>query len=308
MTERHADAGPVLITGCSSGLGRASARLFQAAGYRTIATGLDESELGELRVLGCETLTLDVSNEEQRRSAVATVEQRHGAIGVLVNNAGYGQYGTIEEVPLDLIRRCFETNVFGMVRMAQLVLPAMRRARRGRIVNVSSVAGRVTTAGGGVYHMTKYAIEAMADALRPEVKPFGIDVVNVLPGPFVSAYRDKVVASIPDTGPASPYAHFKSSLGAWMVAFLKPGRFGVMSAEQVARAVFKAGTAANPRTRYNVGFYARFSPFGRALTPDRLVDAVMAREIRIQASAGVPALTSPASVAGCGSSKPAADS
>ena len=282
MTERHADAGPVLITGCSSGLGRASARLFQAAGYRTIATGLDESELGELRVLGCETLTLDVSNEEQRRSAVATVEQRHGAIGVLVNNAGYGQYGPIEEVPLDLIRRCFETNVFGMVRMAQLVLPAMRRARRGRIVNVSSVAGRVTTAGGGVYHMTKYTVEAMADALRPEVKPFGIDVVNVLPGPFVSRYGEKAVASIPDTGPDTPYVAYKRNIRKYVLEFLQPDRFGVMSAERVARAVFRASTVRRPRTRYNIGFWAKFGPIGRAVTPDRMVDAYMTREIPLR--------------------------
>ena len=303
-----ADVGPVLITGCSSGLGRASARLFQMAGYHTIATAPQVGELDELRALGCETLALDVSDDASCRAAVAAVERHHGAIGVLVNNAGYGQYGPIEEVPLDLVRRCFEVNVFGMVRMAQLALPAMRHAGRGRIVNVSSVAGRVTTPGGGVYHMTKHAIEAMADALRPEVKPFGIDVVNVLPGPFVSGYRDKIVASIPDTGPGSPYAQFKASLGAWMVAFLEPRRLGVMSAEHVARTVFKAGTVARPRTRYSVGFYARFSPLGRALTPDRVVDAVMVRAIPVQASAPAPALISRASVAGCGSSKPGAAS
>lgn len=277
-----ADTGPVLITGCSSGLGHATARAFRAAGYSTVATARDEGALAALREFGCETLSLDVSDRASRAAAVDAVEQRHGAVGVLVNNAGYGQYGAVEEVPLDLYRRCFEVNVFGMVGMAQLVLPAMRRAGRGRIVNISSLAGRATSQGGGVYHMTKYAVEAMADALRPEVKPFGIDVVNVLPGPFVSAYREKVVASIPDSAPDSPYALYNRKLGEWMVAFLAPGRFGVMTAEQVARTVFKAGTAARPRTRYNVGFYARFSPFGRAFTPDRLVDAVMTRQIPIK--------------------------
>ena len=202
-----------------------------------------------------------------------------GAVGVLVNNAGYGQYGPLEEVSLDAVRRVFETNVFGLLRMAQLVLPAMRRVGRGRIVNVSSLAGRVTAQGGGVYHMTKYAVEALADAMRPEVKPFGIDVVNVLPGPFMSAYRDKVIASIPDTNPTSPYVTFKRNIGKYMFDFLRPGRFGVMTAEQVASVVFRAGTATRPRTRYNVGYMAKWSPIGRALTPDRLVDAVMAREI-----------------------------
>ena len=277
-----AESGPVLITGCSSGLGRASAKLFIAAGYRTIATARDESTLDELRTLGCETLALDVTDEASRCAAVAAVESRHGAVGVLVNNAGYGQYGPMEEVPLALYRRCFETNVFGAVRMAQLVLPAMRSTGRGRIVNVSSLAGRVTSQGGGVYHMTKYALEALADAMRPEVKPFGIDVVNVLPGPFVSAYRDKVVKSIPDTGPDSPYALYRRKVGEWMVNFLSPDRFGVMTADHVARTVFKAATVARPRTRYNVGFYARFSPFGRWFTPDRVVDAVMTREIPVK--------------------------
>jgi NAD(P)-dependent dehydrogenase (short-subunit alcohol dehydrogenase family) len=160
----------------------------------------------------------------------------------------------------------------------------MRRAGRGRIINISSVSGRVTLQGGGVYHMTKYAIEALADALRPEVKPFGIDVVNVLPGPFLSNYRDKAIASIPDTGPDSPYAVYKRSIARYMFNFLQPGGFGVMTSEHVARTVLQAATAARPRSRYNVGFYARFAPTGRALTPDRVVDAVTSRDIPHQAS------------------------
>jgi NAD(P)-dependent dehydrogenase (short-subunit alcohol dehydrogenase family) len=277
-----AATGPVLITGCSSGLGQASARLFRSAGYTTVATSRRGDDMAELRALGCETLPLDVTDEASRCAAVEAIETRHGAVGVLINNAGYGQYGPIEEIPLDLIRRAFETNVFGLIRMSQLVLPAMRRNGRGRIVNVSSLAGRVCSQGGGVYHMTKFAVEALADALRPEVKPFGIDVVNVLPGPFVSNYAGKVLDGIPETGPDSPYVAFKRNLGQWMRDFLQPDHFGTMSCETVARAVFKAGTARRPRTRYNVGFIAHFGPIGRALTPDRVVDAHMARQIPIK--------------------------
>ena len=182
----------------------------------------------------------------------------------------------------ELLQHAFETNVFGLLRMAQLVLPGMRRVGRGRIVNISSVAGRVTTQGGGVYHMTKYAVEAMADALRPEVRPFGIDVVNVLPGPFVSRYGEKAIASIPDTGPDTPYVAYKRNIGKYVLEFLQPDRFGVMPAERVARAVFRAGTVRRPRTRYNVGFWAKFGPIGRAMTPDRVVDAYMTREIPLQ--------------------------
>jgi NAD(P)-dependent dehydrogenase (short-subunit alcohol dehydrogenase family) len=204
---------------------------------------------------------------------------RYGPLGVLVNNAGYGQYGPLEEIALDDVRRAFETNVFGLLRLCQLVLPGMRRTGRGRIVNISSLAGRVTSQGGGVYHMTKYAVEALADALRPEVRPFGIDVVNILPGPFASAYRDKLLATIPDTGPDSPYATYKRNLGRWMRDFLEPGRLGVMNVDQVAEVVLQAGTAVRPRTRYNVGFWASFGPIGRALSPDRVVDAFTSREI-----------------------------
>ena len=274
-----AETGPVLITGCSSGLGHASARLLRAAGFVTVATSRCAEDLADLRTIGCDTLQLDVADEASRCAAVETVLKRYGAVGVLVNNAGRGQYGPIEEVPLDHVRRCFETNVFGLIRMAQLVLPAMRGAGRGRIVNVSSIAGRVGSPGGGIYHMSKFAVEALADALRPEVKPFGIDVVNVLPGPFVSNYRDKVAETIPDTGPDSPYTAYKRNLGRWMDELLEPGRFGTMSCETVARAIVKAVTVTHPKTRYNVGFMAKFGPIGRALTPDRVVDAHMARQI-----------------------------
>jgi len=270
---------PVVITGCSSGLGEATALLFRQAGYLTIATARDPSKLGKLAAAGCEVLALDVTDETSREAAIADIERRHGPIGVLINNAGYGQYGPLEEVPLDLVRRTFETNVFGLLRLSQLVLPGMRTAGRGRIVNISSLAGRVTAQGGGVYHMTKYAVEALADAMRAEIKPFGIDLVNVLPGPFASPYRDKVIGNIPDRGEASPYRIYRHNVGAYMLRFLDPKTFGTMPLQKVARVVFKAGTVDRPRTRYNVGFWANFGPVGRYLAGDRLVDWWMSKEI-----------------------------
>ena len=154
-----------VLTGCSSGVGFAAARRFCTAGHVTFATARDPATLEPLRALGCRTLALDVTDEDARRAAIAAVERDHGAVGVLVNNAGYGQYGPPEEISLEALRRQFETNVFGGLRLAQLALPAMRRAGRGRIVNVSSVAGRVSVLGGGAYHATKFAIEALTDAL-----------------------------------------------------------------------------------------------------------------------------------------------
>jgi NAD(P)-dependent dehydrogenase (short-subunit alcohol dehydrogenase family) len=274
--------GPVLITGCSSGVGFAAAKLFRAAGYETFATARDPAALEELRALGCRILALDVTDENARRAVVDVIERDHGAVGILVNNAGYGQYGPLEEIPLDALRRQFETNVFGGLRLSQLVLPAMRNAGRGRIVNVSSVAGRVSSIGGGAYHATKFAIEALTDAMRPEVEPFGIDVVNVLPGPIATRFETTLLKAIPDTGPQSPYAYFKQRLAAYMKDFLDPHGLGVMSAETVARVVVKAATAKRPRTRYSVGFIAHLGPIGRALTPDRVVDFMTRRRIPVE--------------------------
>lgn len=273
------NTGPVLITGCSSGLGHATALAFHNAGWLTVASARNIHDLASLAAYSCKTVQLDVADETSRREAVAAVEGDYGPIGVLVNNAGYGQYGPLEEMSLDVVRRAFETNVFGLLRLIQLVLPGMREAGRGRIVNISSVAGRVAVPGGGVYHMTKYALEAMADSLRPEVKPFGIDVVNVLPGPFLSRYREKGIATIPHGDADGAYAVYKRNIDHYLRYNAGAGPFPIMSVQRVVTAVVKAGTVPNPRTRYSVGLIATLAPIFRALMPDRFVDAYMNRQI-----------------------------
>jgi NAD(P)-dependent dehydrogenase (short-subunit alcohol dehydrogenase family) len=273
------ETGPVLITGCSTGVGHAAAKLFRQAGYETFATARDASTLEDLRALGCRILALDVTDEAARIAAVKAVEREFGSVGVLVNNAGYGQYGPLEEISLDAIRKQFETNVFGGLRMSQLVIPAMRAKGYGRIVYTSSIAGKVGIMAGGAYHATKFAVEALTDALRPEVQPFGIEVVNVLPGPIATHFEATLLKTIPDTGANSPYTAFKANIVTYMHKFLLPGGFGVWDAEGVARYVVTAATAKHPRTRYRVGFMAKTGAFGRALVPDRLVDAVMRKKI-----------------------------
>jgi NAD(P)-dependent dehydrogenase (short-subunit alcohol dehydrogenase family) len=167
----------VLITGCSSGIGRATALRLAQADWTVYASARRPESLAALADAGCKTLALDVTDEGSMRAAVDRVEGECGAVSVLVNNAGYSQSGALETVPMEAVRRQFETNVFGVVRLIQLVLPKMRAQRWGKIVNVGSMGGRLTFPGGAHYHATKHALEAISDSLRFEVRGFGIDVI-----------------------------------------------------------------------------------------------------------------------------------
>src|ERR687886_107606 len=200
---------PVLVTGCSSGIGKATAQALVAVGHTVYATARKPSTLTELEAAGARTMALDVTDEGSMTAAVAAIEAEHGAVGTLVNNAGYGVYGPVEEVPMDEVRREFETNVFGLGRLTQLVLPAMRAAGRGRIVNVSSMGGRLVYPTGGWYHASKYAVEAMSDALRVEVKPFGISVVLVEPGLIRTEFESVASGGLAAQG-SGPYAALRA--------------------------------------------------------------------------------------------------
>src|SRR5918998_5813824 len=172
----------VLITGCSSGIGQATAEHLAQKGWTVYATARYIEAIAPLGERGCRLLPLDVTDEGSMRRAVEEVERAEGAIGVLINNAGYSQSGAVEDVPMEKVRRQFETNVFGLVRMCQLVLPGMRGQRWGRIFNISSMGGVLTFPGGGFYHATKHAVEALSDALRFEVAGFGVKVSVIEPG------------------------------------------------------------------------------------------------------------------------------
>src|SRR5215211_5051445 len=186
----------VLITGCSSGIGWATVERLADEGWKVYATARNVETIAPLEQHGCELLPLDVTDEDSMRSAVDEVERREGAVGVLVNNAGYSQSGAVEAVPMEMVRRQFETNVLGLARMCQLALPGMRRQGYGRIVNVSSMGGKLTFPGGGYYHATKHAVEAISDALRFEVEGFGIGVSVVEPGLIRTGFADVAVGSM----------------------------------------------------------------------------------------------------------------
>ena len=262
----------VLITGCSSGIGRAVAERLAAGGHRVYATARRPESIAPLAERGCETLALDVTDDDSMRAAVARVEEAEGAVGVLVNNAGYGQSGAIEATPIDAVRRNFETNLFGYIRMAQLVLPGMRRQGFGRIVNMSSLAGRVTMPGSGPYSATKFAIEAMSDALRFEVRGFGVDVVLIEPGPIRTAFTSTANAGMPDAGGA--YADYHAAV-AKADAEADQSKLLAGDPEDVAKAVERAITAHRPHARYRVTVPARLLPAMRRVLSDRAFDAFL---------------------------------
>jgi NAD(P)-dependent dehydrogenase (short-subunit alcohol dehydrogenase family) len=188
----------VLITGCSSGIGRATAERLSSVGWKVYATARDAEAIASLERNGCGSLPLDVTDEDSMRSAVDEIERREGAVGVLINNAGYSQSGAVEAVPMEKVRRQFETNVFGLARMCQLVLPGMRRQGYGRIVNLSSMGGKLTFPGAGYYHASKHAVEAISDALRFEVEGFGVKVSVIEPGLIRTGFADTAVGSMDD--------------------------------------------------------------------------------------------------------------
>ncbi len=267
----------VLITGCSTGIGRSTAIRLAAAGWPVWATARRLDAIQDLTQRGCRVLALDVCDDASMEAAVRTIEAEHGAVGVLVNNAGYGQEGAFEETPMAEVRRQFETNVFGLVRLCQLVLPGMRRQGWGRIVNLSSVGGKLTLPGGSYYHATKYAVEALSDGLRFEVQGFGIDVVVIEPGPIKTRFGDTAIAAVERVQQSdSPYAKFNAEVaGKIHEAF--EGWMAVAAGvpESVAKAIEHAITADRPRTRYPITAAARLMMFLRRWLPDRAFDAFL---------------------------------
>ena len=270
-------SGTVLITGCSSGIGRATAERLAQSGFTVYATARRLEAIEPLAAQGCRLLALDVCDEHSMSAAVKAVEDAEGAVDVLVNNAGYSQSGAVEEVPIEQVRRQFETNVFGLVRLTQLVLPGMRRQGSGKVVNISSMGGRLTFPGGGFYHGTKHAVEAISDALRFEVRGFGIDVIVIEPGLIKTSFGDTAVDSIHDATPSDgPYAAFNAAVAnATAGAYEGPlARLGG-GPETVAKTIEKAIRARRPKARYLVTPSARLILMQRRLLPDRGWDAFL---------------------------------
>lgn len=261
----------VLVTGCSSGIGRATALRLQQAGWVVVATARRVESIRDLAQAGCHTLALDVTDDASMEQAVRTIEAEHGAVGVLVNNAGYSESGPVEEVSGERLRRQFETNVFGVHRLVQLVLPGMRAQGWGKIVNLSSMGGRLTFPGGGAYHASKYALEALSDALRFEVKGFGIDVVLIEPGLIRTGFSEAAVGGMSEAlAKPGPYEAFNQAVARATKEAYEKGVFSRLGGgpDDVARAIERALRARRPKARYPVTASARALLMQRAMLPD----------------------------------------
>lgn len=263
----------VLITGCSSGIGKATAHYLCQKGYTVYATARKPADLAELAAAGCKTLALDVNSEASMVAAVQSIEAAHGAgaIWALVNNAGYSQSGAIEAVPLSKVRAQFETNVFGLVRLTQLVLPGMRTRGEGRIINMSSMGGKLVFPGGGFYHATKYAVEAISDALRFEVRGFGIDVVVIEPGLIKSGFSEAAVAAMDESPASSVYKSFHEAVARSTKESYEKGPLASLTGEpiDVAKTVEKALCSSRPKPRYTVSSSAKVLLAQRKILSDR---------------------------------------
>ena len=267
----------VLITGCSSGIGKAVAERLVRAGWNVYASARRLESIASLKNAGCKTLALDVNDEASMTAAVEAIEKAEGAIGVLVNNAGYSQSGAIESVGMDKVRRQFETNVFGLVRLTQLVLPGMRKQGWGKILNVSSMGGKLTFPGGGFYHASKHAVEAISDALRFEVRGFGIDVVVIEPGLILTSFGDAAVGSMREVASDGPYARFNAAVGKATKEVYEKGPLAMFGGapDVVAKVIEKAITTSRPKARYTVTPSAKILMGQRRLLSDGLWDAFL---------------------------------
>ena len=261
----------VLITGCSTGIGRETAKLLAGNGWNVYATARRPESIADLEAKGCKTLALDVTDQASAEAAVQHVTDAEGAVGVMVNNAGINELGAIETVPLERVKAMFETNLFGMMRMCQLVLPGMRAQGWGRIVNVGSMNGRFTWPGMGSYCATKHAIEATSDALRHEVRPFGVSVSLIEPGMVKTEFGNTAAARRAEDGDGA-YAGYNEKIAEAAAGWQDtPMAKLACTAEDVAGAIMKA--LEKPRARHRVAASAGVMLTTRKLLPDAAFDA-----------------------------------
>lgn len=266
-----------LITGASSGIGESAAILLQSAGFKVYGAARRIDKMKPLEEKGISTIVLDITDEDSIVSCVKSIQDKEGSIDVLINNAGYGSYGAIEDVPMEEARRQFDVNIFGLARLTQLVLPGMREKGFGKIVNISSMGGKIYTPFGGWYHATKHALEGWSDCLRLEVKEFGIDVVVVEPGGIKTPWGPIAAENLKKTSGAGVYADAANKSAEGTIKMYSSNR--LTHPDVLGKVILKAVTTKKPKRRYVKGMGAKPSLFIRKWFGDgaweRMVKAMM---------------------------------
>ncbi|RKR75794.1 oxidoreductase [Frondihabitans australicus] len=273
MTERVA-----LVTGASSGIGASTAIELAERGYTVYAAARRVERMETLKTAGIRVIPLDVTDDDSVMAAVSGILDTTGRIDLLVNNAGYGSFGAIEEVSPEEGRKQFDVNVFGAIRLAQLVIPGMRERRTGRIVNVTSVGGKIHSPFGAWYHGTKFALEGMSDALRVELEPFGVDVVVVEPGAIKTEWSGIAADTLLAASGDGPYAEAAAKLAESFHSSTYTD--SASDPAVIAAVIVRAATVDRPRPRYAAGSGAKLLLTARRMLSDRAFDKLVTRSVR----------------------------
>ncbi len=266
-----------LVTGASSGIGKATVLELFSRGFIVYGAARNKDKLQELDKKGINSVVLDITDDSSMISCINEILRKESRIDILVNNAGYGSYGAIEDVPLPEARHQFEVNLFGLARMIQLVLPSMRKNKYGKIVNISSVAGKVATPFGGWYHATKFAVEGLSDCLRMELIPFGIDVIIVEPGGIKTNWGKIAAENLKKTSANGVYAEKAGHAADRLMGIYESATLS--EPQIIAETIGKALTVSKPKTRYLAGHGARSFIFIRHFTSDRMLDKFMLKKL-----------------------------
>ncbi len=266
----------VLITGASSGMGKSTANILHAQGYKVYGAARRTERMQDLAEKGMGVVSLDLTNDESIQAAVNEVLEKEGRIDVLINNAGYGSYGSVEEVPIEEAKRQFEVNIFGLARITQLVIPTMRAQKSGRIINISSMGGKIYTPMGAWYHATKFALEGWSDCLRLELKQFGIDVVVVEPGGIKTEWGNIAMENLQKVSGNGPYASMVNQV----VNALGEGGDKLSPVDLLGKEIAKAASENKPKTRYLKGYMAKPLVTLRRWVSDRTFDKLLMSQFK----------------------------
>ena len=267
----------VLVTGASSGMGKDFAHRLLADGYTVYVAARSIDKMADLEAAGAIALKMDISKDAEIVAAVARIREGHGGVDVLINNAGFAQYGPVEETPVEKARYQFEVNLFGLARLTQLLLPAMRDQGKGLIINISSVGGVIHTPLGAWYHATKHALEAWSDCLRLEVASFGIEVVIVRPG-FIGTAFGEHLSEHYEGDREGPYREIVAALA--RAADDPKTRARMSPPSVITDVILRAVRADRPRTRYAAGAMAKPLIALKRILPDRLFDRMLTSQMK----------------------------